>query len=140
MKRRRIDHDLTHLSERQWQKRIEDRARELGALTCHVNKARMVSGNWITPTSDAGFPDLWCLFANGRLVVFECKTEGAPPSTFKERQREWIGRLQKNPGVRAFMVRPSDWPKVELLLDAAARPDVQIIIDQPKYHQGAQHD
>lgn len=123
MKRRKIDHSLTHLSETEFQRRIDSKARALGALTCHVRKARMVSGNWITPTSDAGFPDLWCLFPEtGRLVVFECKREDAPPSSFKDRQREWIRGLQRVRGIRAYLVRPSDWGRVERLLETAATP------------------
>lgn len=123
-RRRRIDPDLVHLSELDWQRRIERYARDAGALTCHVRRARMVSGNWITPTSDAGFPDLWCLFP-GRLLVFECKREDAPPSSFKARQREWIRRLQLVPGARAYMVRPSDWPHVQRLIQTAATPPTE---------------
>lgn len=119
-RRRRIDPDLAKLSEKDWQRRIETYARGLGALTCHVRRAIVANGRLITPTSDGGFPDLWCVFETGRLVVFECKSESAPPSAVKLRQREWIKRLQANPGVDAYVVRPSDWPHVRMLLDEAA--------------------
>jgi hypothetical protein len=121
MKRRRIDPELAKVSEKKWQDRIEKRARELGALTCHVYPARQIGGRWFTPTSDAGFPDLWCLWP-GRLLVFECKKEDAPPSAFKPRQKAWIKRLQSVDGAGAWMVRPSDWPHVERALVAASQP------------------
>jgi len=123
-RRRRIDPDLAKLDERTWQRRIDQRARGLGARTCHVRRAVMSgSGRIVTPTSDPGFPDLWCVFETGRLVVFECKRESAPPSAVKEAQRDWIRRLQRNPGIDAYVVRPSDWPHVEdLLIDAAGTP------------------
>lgn len=118
-KRRRIDHSLTHLTERQYQNRIESLAHQLGFETCHVNRGQVANGRFITPTSSKGFPDLWCV-GHGWLLVFEVKKEDAPPAKFKPEQRTWIRLLQQVPGVEAYMVRPSDWGHVEQLLREAA--------------------
>jgi hypothetical protein len=119
-RRRRIDPVLAKLTEREYQRRIEQRAKKLGYLCNHVNKATVAGGRFITPTSHAGFPDLW-LLCPGTLIVFEVKREAAPPSEVKEAQKEWIRLLQSVAGVEAYVVRPSDWPHVEtLLLEGAA--------------------
>lgn len=114
-RRRKIDPDLARLTERDYQKRIEELAKRLGYLCNHVNKATVAGGRFITPTSHAGFPDLW-LVRDGRLIVLEVKRESARPSEIKEAQKEWIRRLQTVAGVEAYVVRPSDWPHVEALL------------------------
>lgn len=124
-KRRRIDPEMAKLSEKVWQDRIDHRARALGALTNHVYPAKMIGGKFITTTSHAGFPDLWCLFPTGRLCVFECKREDAPPSAVKAAQRQWIAWLQRNPGIDAYVVRPSDWGHVERILERAAQPSAE---------------
>ncbi len=114
-RRRKIDPNLARLTEREYQKRIEDLAKRLGYLVNHVNKATVAAGRFITPTSHAGFPDLW-LVRDGRLIVLEVKSESAAPSAIKPAQKEWIRRLQTVAGVEAYVVRPSDWPHVEQLL------------------------
>lgn len=114
-RRRRIDPALARISERDYQKRIETLAKHLGYLVNHVNKATVAGGRFITPTSHAGFPDLW-LLREGRLVVLEVKSESAAPSAVKAAQKEWIRLLQSVAGVEAYVVRPSDWPHVEALL------------------------
>lgn len=121
-RRRKIDPTLARLTEREYQKRIEDLAKRLGYLVNHVNKATVAGGRFITPTSHAGFPDLW-LLAERALLVFEVKRESARPSEVKAAQKEWIRRLQTVAGVEAYVVRPSDWPHVEqLLLEHRHRP------------------
>lgn len=114
-RRRKIDPNLARLTEKEYQKRIEDLAKRLGYLVNHVNKATVAGGRFITPTSHAGFPDLW-LVAEHALLVFEVKREAARPSEIKAAQKEWIRRLQTVAGVHAYVVRPSDWPHVEQLL------------------------
>lgn len=114
-RRRRIDPNLARLTERDYQRRIEDLAKRLGYLVNHVNKATVAGGRFITPTSHAGFPDLW-IVGFGVLAVFEIKRESARPSEIKDAQKEWIRRLQDVAGVEAFVVRPSDWGHVEQLL------------------------
>lgn len=114
-RRRRIDPALARISERDYQRRIEALAKRLGYLCNHVNKATVAGGRFITPTSHAGFPDLW-LLREGRLIVFEVKSESAAPSAVKAAQKEWIRLLQSVAGVEAYVVRPSDWPHVEALL------------------------
>lgn len=120
-RRRRIDPNLARISERDYQRRIETLAKHLGYLVNHVNKATVAGGRFITPTSHAGFPDLW-LLRERRLVVFEVKSESAAPSAVKAAQREWIRLLQSVPGVEAYVVRPSDWPHVEALLRETPPP------------------
>lgn len=120
-RRRKIDPDLAKITERDYQKRIESTAKRLGYLCNHVNKATVAGGRFITPTSHAGFPDLW-LVGHGRLIVLEVKRESARPSEVKEAQKEWIHRLQQVPGVEAYVVRPSDWPHVEVLLNEPINP------------------
>jgi hypothetical protein len=116
MKRRRIDPDLARLTEKQWQTRVDRYARDRGWLTCHVFPGQVAAGRFITTTSAPGFPDWWAV-RDGRLLVLEFKTEGAPPSTIKAEQKRWVKALQEVPGVRAYVVRPSDWPRVQRLLD-----------------------
>lgn len=114
-RRRRIDPELAKISERDYQRRIEQRAGRLGYLVNHVNKATVAAGRFITPTSHAGFPDLW-IVGYGRLIVLEVKSESAPPSAIKAAQKDWIRRLQQVDGVEAYVVRPSEWPHVEEIL------------------------
>lgn len=120
-RRRKIDPNLARITERDYQKRIEELAKRLGYLVNHVNKATVAGGRFITPTSHAGFPDLW-LLRDGRLIVLEIKRESARPSEIKPAQKEWIRRLQTVAGVEAYVVRPSDWPHVEQLLTEHRRP------------------
>lgn len=120
--RRRLDPKFRGVTEKAYQRRIEVHARHRGWLTCHVRRAIVANGRFITPTSDAGFPDLWCLRA-GQLVVFEVKREDAPASAVKPAQRKWLTRLATVAGVEAFVVRPSDWGEVEALLDEPPPPD-----------------
>lgn len=61
--------------------------------------------------SAAGFPDL-VLAKPPRLVVWECKREGAKPSL---EQRAWLEALQAC-GIEARVVWPSSWAYIEQTL------------------------
>lgn len=105
---------IADISEAAYQTWIEHTATGLGwALQFHVRRSQ-VKGRWVTNTSSPGVPDLWlCHPGHGALLVLEVKAERGAPSP---EQLQWIASLQRVPGVRAYVVRPSQAPKVVGLL------------------------
>lgn len=66
------------------------------------------SGNWRTPTTSPGWPDLVYLRPPRQLAI-EVKLDGAP---LPEHQRAWLSLFAGVPCCRAWVVRPSTptWP------------------------------
>lgn len=102
------------MSEAEFQKHVMDQARRLGWIVNHVYRSRAGRGKgaWRTTTSYPGFPDL-TLLRRGQLVFLELKRVGEKPTP---EQRRFIATAQSVPGVRAYVVDPTDWPEVLELL------------------------
>lgn len=105
------------ISEAEFLRQVIALARLRGYLVFHARPARTASG-WRTPTQgDVGFPDICavklCPDSPGRILFLELKSEGGK---LTPAQRLWIASLQAA-GVEAGVVRPSDWPSIEKLLE-----------------------
>jgi len=96
-----------HVPERELQRQITDLADLTGWRWFHVYDSRR---------SPAGFPDL-ALVRRGRLIFFEVKSASGRIS---RPQAAWLLDLAQVPGVVAMVVRPSDWPRVERLLQGGS--------------------
>lgn len=92
-----------HVPEQELQQQITDLADLTGWRWFHAYDSRR---------SPAGFPDL-VLVRRGRLLFFEVKSASGRIS---RSQAAWLLDLAQVPGVVALTVRPSDWPKVQRLL------------------------
>jgi Holliday junction resolvase len=96
-----------HVPEREFQRQITDLADLTGWRWFHAYDSRR---------SPAGFPDL-VLVRRGRLLFFEVKSASGRIS---RPQAAWLLDLAQVPGVVALAVRPSDWPKVQRLLQGGS--------------------
>lgn len=85
------------LTERQWQRLVEDLAQHLGWLTYHTFDSRR---------SEAGYPDL--TLVRERLVMVELKTQRG---RVRPEQITWAESLQ-SAGVEYYLWRPSDWDTI----------------------------
>jgi hypothetical protein len=96
--RRVLDQALT---EDQWQRQVTDLATALGWTYFHTHDSRR---------SPKGFPDL--VLARERVIFAELKREREEPT---QEQILWFYTL-RDAGAEWYLWRPSDWPKVELIL------------------------
>lgn len=75
-----------------------------------------VHRNWTELHSPKGWPDLICCRQKGtawEMVALELKSE---KGKLTEEQEDWLGILDKVPGITAKCVRPSDWEEIERIL------------------------
>ena len=67
---------------------------------------------WQSIHSPAGFPDL-VLVRPPRIIFAELKVGNRQPTPCQER---WLNLLGECPGVEAYLWRPEDWEKIEMIL------------------------
>jgi hypothetical protein len=98
---------LTRLREREkdFLQAVRDYARLMGWEDYHT---------WQSVHSPAGFPDL-VLVRPPRIVFAELKVGNRQPTPAQER---WLNLLRECPGVEAYLWRPEDWEKIQMLLRA----------------------
>lgn len=95
-----------HLAERDWQKVIVNGMEERGWIVNHVGKARTAKGDWVTPTTSSGYPDLVAV-RGPRLLAVEVKDRRKPVDP---RQVAWLLLFATIPTANAWVLRPTmDW-------------------------------
>lgn len=95
------------MTEAQFQRAIVDLARDCGWLVQHAQPTRSKNGKWLT-SGAAGFPDL-VLLRPPELLFLELKSASGDATA---KQKQWISRLQRVPGVDAYIVRPADCGRI----------------------------
>jgi hypothetical protein len=90
------------VSEKQWQRTVEELARLRGWLRYHTRDSR---------GSEPGFPDL-VLVRGRRLLFVELKTAKGKPSP---EQLLWMNALRETPA-EVYLWRPADWVDVQRIL------------------------
>lgn len=91
------------MTEAEFQRLVVEYAEWNGWKTYHTFDSRR---------SNAGFPDL-VLVRKRRLLFVELKSE---KGRVTNDQKAWLADLQLCPGVDTCLWRPSDWPKIEVVL------------------------
>lgn len=96
------------INEREFQTTVIEKARVYGWTVYHTHDSRR---------SALGFPDL-TLVRDGRLIFMELKTQDG---RLTEAQEMWLSKLEEVMAaciehVEARVFRPSDWPRIEVLL------------------------
>ena len=94
------------VSEKEFMANVKELARFFGWRVFHNFDARR---------SDPGFPDLICV-RNGRLIAMELKREDHTRAKQTPDQALWLVDLNAVLGVKAYLFRPSDMPRIRELL------------------------
>lgn len=104
------------LTEKEFQKAVVKRAKELGFLVMHAERAMVRNSDgsrrWITNTVK-GFPDL-VLVKPPRIIFLELKKDRR--SKMSDEQTEWLSALQRCSEIEAFCVTPTDGAYIEEML------------------------
>jgi hypothetical protein len=96
-------------SEREFQRRVVEAARQLGWRVHHTRPAQHRGGRWLTPLQgDAGLPDL-ILLRPPRCIVAELKSERGRVSA---EQQAWLDGFRQVLGIEVYVWRPSDWQAI----------------------------
>lgn len=97
------------LSEREWQRVLVSGLVEQGWTVNHVGRGRHKSGDWVTPTTSPGWPDLIAV-RRDRLLAVEVK---GPRTPVEEHQVAWLTLFSQLPCANAWVLRPTDdWHQV----------------------------
>lgn len=99
------------LDEATFQSRLIQYAESRGWLVNHTRRAVVRKGQWATPTSVPGWPDL-TLIRDDVLMFAELKRRRAYPNA---EQRAVLARLAAT-GVPVHVWRPTDWLDIRDLL------------------------
>lgn len=115
-------------SEHEFRNRVMTLAKDHGWLRMHPLRAQLPperGGGWTTNMAgDQGYPD--CTFVHpryGRLLVLELKGKTGRPTP---QQLVWIAAFQRVPGVQAFVVKPADWPMIQLIISRPWRTPLPV--------------
>ncbi len=92
------------MTEADFQRAIVDLAHQCGWQAVHVRPAITSTGQWVTPTSTSGWPDL-VLWKPGKFILREIKTD---KTKLESHQRELLRSLLAA-GIDASVWRPADW-------------------------------
>lgn len=112
------------MSEAQFQALVISTAKTYGWLVMHVRRSMVGQGQsrrWVTATSLDGWPDLTLIHPRGYLLFLELKAQKGYPSDEQIVVMRALQSVASRLGsddytVRAYIVRPSDWPAVERML------------------------
>lgn len=97
------------LSETDWQKVLVNFMEEQGWIVNHIGRARTASGDWVTPTTSSGWPDLLAV-RGPRLLAVEVKDRRKP---IDEAQIAWLAAFSMNPATNAWCLRPTmSWEEI----------------------------
>lgn len=97
------------LSETDWQKVLTNFMEERGWIVNHIGRARTASGDWVTPTTSSGWPDLLAL-RGPRLLAVEVKDRRKPVDPA---QVAWLLAFSLQPTANAWVLRPTmDWQEI----------------------------
>lgn len=95
--------------EREWQRTLIEGFEYFGYAVNHVRPGRTAKGEWVTPTTAKGWPDLTCL--KGEWIV-ACEVKGVK-TPVEAKQIEWLERFALIPTGRAWILRPQDdWERI----------------------------
>lgn len=94
------------LAEKDWQKVLMNGMEEQGWTVNHVGRGRHRSGDWVTPTTSPGYPDLLAVRGH-RLLAVEVK---GPRTPVDLAQVAWLLLFSEVPTANAWVMRPTmDW-------------------------------
>lgn len=97
------------LSETDWQRVLVLGLEDEGWTVNHIGRARTAKGDWVTPTTSSGWPDLIAVKAHNLLAV-EVKDRRRP---VEAEQVAWLLLFATIPTARAWVLRPTDdWQAV----------------------------
>jgi VRR-NUC domain len=103
-----FDHQRRDISEKAFQKAIENALDREGWWWMHVRAMRTPDGRWLTGTSKPGFPDLFAV-RPGFILGLEVKARNGH---LKPDQRECLTELYEG-GALAWVCRPNhDWEEL----------------------------
>jgi hypothetical protein len=89
--------------EKDWQRTLVEGFEFFKYTVNHVRPGRTGKGEWVTPTTSKGFPDLLCL--RGEWLI-ACEVKGLKTLVETE-QIEWLERFAQLPTGRAWILRPT---------------------------------
>lgn len=113
---------MPDISETEWQTQVIQLAKTLGWHVMHVRKAigrRRGAAAWQTPTSIAGWPDLFLFHpVQGRTLALELKSR---TGVVEDEQARVLERLAAS-GVPGMVARPADLDTLTRLLQKPRPP------------------